>query len=149
ASAVKSTVAEIVPGKTRVIAQEVIASKRRAQIRELHHSLHCSIVGTCLTTSELRRLLLRLNMKSAEGLDDHGVHQLGVMLASGPSVGAKQLQKTLDRKHKLALNQFARAKDSAALEALWDDALKSGDIPGAYWSVLTHPATTEALVKRA
>src|SRR5262249_33293348 len=122
---------------------------RRAQIRELHHSLHCSIVGTCLTTGELRRLLLRLNMKSAESLDDHGVHQLGVMLASGPSIGAKHLQKMLDRKHKLTLNHFAKAKDSAALEMLWDEALKAGDIAGGYWSVLTHPATTEALVKRA
>lgn len=135
--------------KPRVIAPSVTAAKRRAQIRELHHSLHCSIVGTCLTTGELRRLLLRLNMESAETLDDHGVHQLGVMLASGPSIGAKQLQKTLDRKHKLALNHFAKAKDSAALEALWDEALKNGDIPGGYWSVLTHPFTTEALVKRA
>jgi Uncharacterized protein conserved in bacteria (DUF2325) len=135
--------------ESRAIAPEVIAEKRRAQIRDLHHSLHCSIVGTCLTTGELRRLLLRLNMKSAETLDDHGVHQLGVMLASGPSIGAKHLQKTLDRKHKLALNHFAKAKDTAALEALWDQALKAGDIAGGYWSVLTHPATTEALVKRA
>ena len=135
--------------KPRVIDPSAIAAKRRAQIREVHHSLHCSIVGTCLTTGELRRLLLRLNMKSAETLDDHGVHQLGIMLASGPSIGARHLQKALDRKHRLALNQFAKAKETVALEALWDDALKIGDIPGAYWSVLTHPATTEALVKRA
>jgi hypothetical protein len=135
--------------KARVVAPAAIAEKRRAQIRELHHSLHCSIVGTCLTTGDLRRLLLRLNMKSAETLDDHGAHQLGVMLASGPSIGARHLQKALDRKHKLALNHFAKAKDSAALETLWDEALKAGDIAGGYWSVLTHPATTEALVKRA
>src|SRR5262245_16678612 len=141
------SIADIPAAKPRVIAPSVIASKRRAQIRELHHSLHCSVVGTCLTTSELRRLLLRLNMKNAETLDDHGVHQLGVMLANGPSIGSKQLQKTLDRKHKLALNHFAKARDSAALEALWDEALKNGDIPGGYWSVLTHPFTTEALVK--
>ncbi len=138
-----------VEAKPRVIAQEAVAAKRRVQIRDLHHSLHCSIIGTCLTTGELRRLLLRLNMKSAEALDDHGVHQLGVMLAGGPSIGAKHLQKALDRKHKLVLNHFAKAKDSSALESLWDEALKNGDIPGGYWSVLTHPATTEALVKRA
>jgi hypothetical protein len=143
------SLADIPAANPRVIAQSAVASKRRAQIRDLHHSLHCSIVGTCLTTGELRRLLLRLNMQRAETLDDHGVHQLGVMLASGPSIGAKQLQKTLDRKHKLTLNHFAKAKDSAALEALWDEALKNGDIPGGYWGVLTHPFTTEALVKRA
>jgi hypothetical protein len=32
--------------------------------------------------------------------------------------------------------------------ALWDDAVKRGDIPGAYWALLTHRATTETLVKR-
>src|SRR5258705_12119909 len=74
--------------KPRVIAQSAIAAKRRVQIRDLHHSLNCSIIGTCLTTGELQRLLVRLNMKSAETLDDHGVHQLGVMLASGPSIGS-------------------------------------------------------------
>jgi hypothetical protein len=133
--------------KPRVIAQAA-ASKRRIQIRDLHHSLHCSIIGTCLTTGELRRLLIRLEVAGIEAKDDHGVHQLGVMLASGPAIGAKQLQKALDRKHKLALNHFAKVKDAATLEAMWDEALKAGDIPGAYWSVLTHPATTEALVKR-
>ncbi len=111
-----------VEAKPRVIAQEAVAAKRRVQIRDLHHSLHCSIIGTCLTTGELRRLLLRLNMKSAETLDDHGVHQLGVMLAGGASVGAKHLQKALDRKHKLVLNHFAKAKDGGALESLWDEA---------------------------
>jgi hypothetical protein len=135
--------------KPRVIAQSAVAAKRRIHVRELHPSLHCSIIGTCLTTGELRRLLIRLHMSDAETRDDHGVHQLGVMLASGPAIGAKQLQKALDRKHRLALNQFAKAKDAAALEAIWDEALKDGDIPGAYWSVLTHPAATEALVKRA
>jgi len=29
----------------------------------------------------------------------------------------------------------------------WRNAVKRGDIPGAYWSALTHPATTEALVR--
>jgi chromosome segregation ATPase len=32
--------------------------------------------------------------------------------------------------------------------AQWRDPVKRGDIPGAYWAVLTHPATTQALVKR-
>jgi hypothetical protein len=32
---------------------------------------------------------------------------------------------------------------------LWDDALRSGDIPGAYWALLTHPATTDELMKGA
>jgi uncharacterized protein DUF2325 len=123
-------------------------SKQRPRIWDLHHSLYCSIIGTCLTTAELRAILLRLGMQGAQGADDHGIHQLGVTLVSGPRVGAKHLQKALDRRHKLALNQCGKAKDTAAVAAFWDDAMKRGDIPGAYWAVLTHPATTNDLVKK-
>jgi len=121
------------------------SSKRRTQIWELHQSLHCSIIGTCLSSGELRRLLVRLEVQGAETADDHDLHILGVLLAG--RAGAKQLQKALDRRHQAFLNQFAKAKDATALSALWEDALARGDIPGAYWALLTHPAATDAMVK--
>jgi hypothetical protein len=122
-------------------------SRRRTQIWELHQSLHCSIIGTCLSSGELRRLLVRLEVDGAETADDHDLHVLGVLLAGRSKTGAKQLQKTLDRRHQTFLNQFAKAKDAAALAALWEDALARGDIPGAYWALLTHPAATDTMVK--
>jgi Uncharacterized protein conserved in bacteria (DUF2325) len=120
---------------------------RRTHISDLHGSLHCSIIGTCLTTGDLRRLLLRLKVIGAEAADDHDLHVMGVLLAGKSKVGAKHLQKTLDRRHELALKQFAKAKDAAALAALWKDALGRGDIPGAYWALITHPAATDQMVK--
>jgi hypothetical protein len=123
-------------------------SRQRTRIWDLHNSLYCSIIGTCLTTAELRAILLRLDVHGAQTADDHGIHQLGVKLVSGPKAGAKHLQKALDRRHKVMLNKCAKAKDAAAVAAFWDDAAKRGDIPGAYWAVLTHPATTHELVKR-
>jgi hypothetical protein len=128
--------------------EAVEPSRQRTRIWDLHHSLYCSIIGTCLTTAELRAILLRLDDHGAQTADDHGIHQLGVKLVSGPKAGAKHLQKALDRRHKVTLNQCAKAKDAAAVAAFWDDAAKRGDIPGAYWAVLTHPATTHELVKR-
>src|SRR6267154_1741037 len=124
------------------------APRHRTRIWELHRNLYCSIIGTCLSAGELRRILRRLDVTGSESADDHGVHQLGVMLAGDAKGGAKQLQKSLDRLHKRALDQFAKARDEAAVGALWDDAVKRGEIPGAYWAVLTHPAATEAIVKR-
>src|SRR5262247_3968603 len=149
----RSSVAELALVRTqpgsgpRAAARLVAPSRQRTRIGDLHHSLHCSIVGTCLTTGELRRLLLRLNVEGASSADDHGAHQLGVLIAGEPKA-AKHLQKLLDRAHRLAINQFAKADGEVALAALWDDAVKRGDIPGAYWAVLTHPAATDALVKR-
>jgi hypothetical protein len=137
---------EPIPVRT-VIAKLPSSSKRRTQIWDLHHSLHCSIIGTCLTTAELRRLLVRLQVVGVESADEHDLHMLGVLLAGRPKAGAIHLQKALDRAHRLALNQFAKAKDTTAVSALWENALERGDIPGAYWALLTHPATTDRMVK--
>jgi hypothetical protein len=35
------------------------------------------------------------------------------------------------------------------LRELWEEALKRGDIPGAYWAVLSHPAATDAIMRKA
>ena len=124
-------------------------SSRRTKIWEMHNTLHCSIVGTCLSTGELRRLLIRLKVAGVQTASDHDVHMLGVMLADRPKAGARELQKALDRRHQLAVNRFAKAKTTDAISALWEEALQSGDIPGAYWALLSHPATTDAVIKRA
>src|SRR4051812_23890833 len=123
-------------------------SKQRTRIWEFHRTLYCSIIGTCLSTAELRRILRRLEVTGAATGDDHSLHQMGVILADDAKGGAKHLQKSLDRLHKRTVDAFAKAKDEAAVSALWNDAVKRGDIPGAYWAVLTHAATTETLVKR-
>lgn len=124
-------------------------AKKRTRIWELAPSLHCSIIGTCLSASELRQLLVRLKVTDAETASDHDLHGQGVRLAARRESGAKLLQKALDRRHRLAINQFARAKDVTALSVLWADAVQRGEIPGAYWAILTHAAATEVLVRQA
>jgi hypothetical protein len=143
----RSAMASAVTPSRETAAKLAPASKQRTQIWELHQSLHCSIIGTCLSSGELRRLLVRLEVEGAETADDHELHVLGVLLAGRSKTGAKHLQKTLDRRHQSFLNQFAKAKDAAAVSALWEDALARGDIPGAYWALLTHPAATDVMVK--
>ncbi len=124
------------------------AAKRRTSIWDMHHSVHCSIVGTCLSSAELRRLMIKLGVHGADTADDHDLHKQGVTIAGRPQGGGKLIQKALDRRHEAAIKQFAKAKDEAALRALWDDAVKRGDIPGAYWAVLSHPAATDAVMRR-
>ena len=132
-----------------MIAPSLVApQRRRTAIWDMHNSLHCSIVGTCLSTDELRRLLVKLKVAGAETTGDHDLHMLGVMLAGRPLAGAKLLQKTLDRRHAAAIKQADRIRDMAGLVAYWEDALKRGDIPGAYWAVLTHPVATDDTVRR-
>ncbi|HLH87660.1 MAG TPA: DUF2325 domain-containing protein [Xanthobacteraceae bacterium] len=121
---------------------------RRTRIWEFGVNLHCSIIGTCLTTAELRHIVEKLEPDIAAA-SEHDLHTRGVLLASRRADGAKLLHKALDRRHRVALTRFAKAKEAAAVLALWDEALREGDIPGAYWAALTHPATTEEVIKRA
>ena len=124
------------------------AVKGRVKIWELNSNLHCSVIGPCLSAGELRRLLVRLKIAGIESADEHELHMLGVLLANRPNDGGKLLQKTLDRRHQVALNQFAKVKDDAAIAALWDKAIGGGDIPGGYWAVLTHPNSSDKLVQK-
>jgi hypothetical protein len=115
----------------------------------MHHSVHCSIVGTCLSNPEIRRLLIKLGVHGAESASDHDLHKQGVTLAGRQRGGGKFIQKALDHRHEAAIKQFAKAKDENALRELWEEALSRGDIPGAYWAVLSHPAATDAIMRKA
>ncbi|HEY1259563.1 MAG TPA: DUF2325 domain-containing protein [Stellaceae bacterium] len=123
------------------------ASHSRRKIWDFDTNLHCSIIGTCLSNAELRQVLVKLGRKEAATATEHDLHASGVSLASKHSGGAKLLHKALDRRHRVAINQFARAKTVSEVGALWREAAQRGEIPGAYWAALTHPATNDALVR--
>jgi Uncharacterized protein conserved in bacteria (DUF2325) len=124
------------------------AQRRRTKLWEFGGSLHCSIIGTCLSTQELRHALRRLKLADDDA-SDHDLHRLAVSLAARHDEAARQLNKALDQRHKLAVAQFAKATDEPALRTQWSEAVKRGDIPGAYWAALTHPAATQAIIRDA
>jgi Uncharacterized protein conserved in bacteria (DUF2325) len=129
--------------------QQILAppSHGRRKLWEFDSNLHCSIIGTCLTNAELRHALVKLRLKEVETATEHDLHKSGVLLAGKCHDGGKVLQKTLDRRHRVAINQFTRAKTPIEVRTLWQEAVQRGEIPGAYWAALTHPATNDALVR--
>src|SRR5262245_32544736 len=124
------------------------AEARRRRIWELTSHFHCSIIGTCLTTAELRQILVKMRLVGAEKETDHELHGLAVQLAGQKDLASKLLQKALDRRHRSVIAQFSKAKNAAELRALWDSAVQRAEIPGAYWAVLTHPEATEDMVRK-
>lgn len=108
----------------------------------------CSIIGTCLGTGELRKLVARATGERTDKLSDLEVHERAVCLAGNADGGGRLLHKALDQRHQLAIRRFDRAKTPAEVQASWEDAQRSGDIPGGYWAVLTHRATTRELRAR-
>jgi hypothetical protein len=121
---------------------------RRTKIWEFNTNLHCSIIGTCLSTSELRQILKKLGVASPESTD-HELHGAAVSLAGRHDRAAKLLNKALDERHRLAINQFAKVNTEDAVRSLWRDAVRRGEIPGAYWATLTHPAAGHGMIRDA
>jgi hypothetical protein len=116
---------------------------------DLHPSLHCSIIGTCLTTAELKQILKRAGLSGIEGSCDHDLHSIAVGLCIKPQAGSKFLNKALNRKHRATIKRFAAAATPDELKDLWQEFLEKGDIPGAYWAILTHPSADKAVAEKA
>src|SRR5262245_47860072 len=86
---------------------------RRRSIWDLGASLHCSIIGTCLTTDALRRLMRKVKQDEAEA-SDHRLHGLAVGLCGKQGVPARLINKALDEQHRAAIRRADAAKDIAA-----------------------------------
>ena len=117
-------------------------SKRRTKLTELDPHLHCSVIGTCLTTHELRKLVPKFTALDRQHASDLEIHHAAVELAIAGGAGSKALHKALDERYAGALRRFDQARDEEALLALWNESLKNGDIPPAYWALMTHPYAT-------
>ncbi|MBN3847853.1 DUF2325 domain-containing protein [Paraburkholderia sp. Ac-20342] len=125
------------------------AVKRRARLSELDSHLHCSIIGTCLGTHELRKLVPKFTNLDRHDASDLDIHHTAVELAIEGGAGAKALHKLLDERYAGAVRRFEKAADDFELLKLWDEALKNGDIPPAYWALMTHPLTTMPVRQKA
>jgi hypothetical protein len=129
-------------------APSVAGPARRTKIWEFNTNLHCSIIGTCLSTAELRQVLKKLGIASPDNTD-HELHGAAVSLAGRHDKAAKLLNKALDERHRLAIGQFAKASTDEGVRSLWRDAVRRGEIPGAYWATLTHPAASRNVIRDA
>jgi hypothetical protein len=134
-----------IPGQTGKTI--TTAAPGRRKIWEFATNLHCSIIGTCLSTAELRHILIKLGRQEAATASEHDLHVSGVAIAGQRHDGAKLLHKALDRRHRVSINRFDRAKTAKEVRAAWKEAVQRGDIPGAYWAALSHPATNDVLLR--
>lgn len=124
------------------------ATVRRLRLHELDPHIHCSVIGTCLSAHELRRLVPRYADIDAKQASDLEIHHAAVELAAGGEA-AKALNKALDARYAAVIRRFHPARDVDALLLCWEDSLARGDVPGAYWALLTHARTTPDLRQRA
>lgn len=122
--------------------RQIEHANRRTRLWELDSHLHCSIIGTCLSTHDLRKLVPRFKALDRQHATDLEIHHAAVELAIEGGDGGKALHKALDERYATTIRRFASAADPDAVLALWNDARKAGEIPSAYWALITHPQAT-------
>src|SRR5262245_58734626 len=123
--------------------------RKRSKIWDISPWLHCSVIGTCLTAGELRRLCIKFGDPEAATASDHELHVRAVKTAGQRDQSARILNKALDDKHESFIKRFAKVATTPELRVLWNQALERGEIPGAYWALLTHHASDRELVQDA
>jgi hypothetical protein len=120
--------------------------QQRTKLHQLAGHFHCSVVGTCLTLDELRKMAHQLKLSINSISSDHDLHHIFVVIASESSYENRRLQKYLDKKYQPVIRQFAKIRSGEVLKTNWQEALKSGDVAGAYWAMVTHPIISEELL---
>jgi hypothetical protein len=125
------------------------AKGRRSKIWDIAPSLHCSIIGTCLSAAELRHFFVKVGDAGARLASDNVLHGNGVRAAGKHDLVGKLLNKALDNRHEATIRRFAKASSAAQVREFWLEAFEQGNIPGGYWAVLTHPLTDRPLVEEA
>jgi len=138
-----------VDSPTQICSSKQEAQARRTRLADLDANFGCSIIGTCLRTTELRKLVAKFKNLGGHAATDLEVHHAAVELAVEAGAGAKALTKLLDDRYAPVIQRFRSAKSAESVSALWAEAMKAGEIAGAYWSVMTHPCSTPELRKRA
>ena len=88
--------------------------RQRTKLWELNDSVHCSIIGTCLTTGELRRVMGKAMAADVSHISDHDLHARAVGLCSRHNTSSKLLHKALDARHEAVIKRFARLEGEAA-----------------------------------
>lgn len=124
-------------------------TRRRKKLWEMETGFHCSLIGTCASLSELRKILRKTKVVLPRGVAEYQIHGAFVHAAEKPEVHIRCLQKLLERKHHSSIKRFKSARTTEEVGWQWEEALKEGDVPGPYWGLMTHPQADEALLARA
>jgi len=114
---------------------------------EIDRSWQCGLLGICLTASELRAIGAKHDSVKAKAKNgaDFELHIAVLRFAGRDRDLGKALTKALERKHARFIAQLAEIDDPSELHARWESLVAEGELAGAYWAVMAHPATTEEL----
>ena len=125
--------------------QRARSARKRLKTWEISPSWLCSIVGTCLTPSDVDRILRRAGVRFHDGAQTYDVHGFMVARASEQGRVGREINKALDDKYAAILRKVGGVEDQERLAALWNDLCMRGLVAGAYWAIMSHGHVADEL----
>lgn len=113
--------------------------KGKRKLWELSANLLCPVIGTCLTTSEIRKLAEKIVDKEQARKSDYWLHTWIVSNCDGKHHLSLTVQKHLDKKFAAAIKRFGQIKCRDELKQAWQQHIDRGASAEALWALLTHP----------
>ncbi|MEZ0246410.1 MAG: DUF2325 domain-containing protein [Methylophilaceae bacterium] len=125
-----------------IVDVPLVNGSRRHRLWELTHRYHCPVIGVCFKLGEIRELVLKV-MTFPHRPTDYEVHCTAASECGTRTPLSSLLHKTLEKKYALAIQRCKPLKTTEELARKWREAVAGDDVPGMFWAVLTHPASTE------
>ncbi|WP_299793197.1 DUF2325 domain-containing protein [uncultured Shewanella sp.] len=113
--------------------------KGKRKLWELPGKLLCPVIGTCLTTSEIRKLAEKVVDKDQARKGDYWLHTWVVSNCDSKHRLSLTVQKHLDKKFAAAIKRFGQLKCRDKLKQAWQQHIDRGASAEALWALLTHP----------
>ena len=122
------------------------STSQRKKIWSIHDGWVCSVIGACFSRSELRKIAHKKQFDLNSGDSDYLLHSALVNQVTARTPRSRAINKMLDKKFRVSINRYTRVKDDKSIKALWEEDIRRGNVPGAYWAIITHPAVSEKLI---
>lgn len=125
-----------------------IVRRGRRKLWDTPQRLHCPIVGTCLSTAELRRLAAKCGI-DGRSMSDYELHLRFVSAADGKNGLSLAAHKLLEKKYRGTIARLAGIREREKLLDAWAAQVEQGEVAAALWALVTHPAAADAEFDRA
>ena len=125
------------------LAKKIKKRTSRLKFWEINSRYHCAALGTCLTLKELRQTGKKAKVEGMNAWTDYEIHVSFIHALDDKCYVSTLVNKLLDKKYKLNILHFSKTKTEQERIDLWNKAVTTGDIAGAFWALLTHPDTVE------
>ena len=119
-------------------AEPQMGPQRRIRLWENAEQIHCSVLGTCASVEDLKRVARKVGIDVDPAASHYRIHGYFVAECTRDNAFSRAFHRLMDQRHAGAIRKVARTKDLDGLWALWLELREQGQIAGAYWAFMTH-----------